>query len=309
MLAGVSTRRYERTGEPVGEQVDERARSTSKSAVSRELVSRTRGNLVDLMARPLGELRLAALMFDRIELKGRCCVVALGIATDGVKHPHGLWDSSTENAAVATMLRAGLVERCLDTGQGVLVVLDSAKALRKAVRDVLGVHTPVQRCVHHESETCSSTCPSATRPRSSGGCVRRGCSTTTLPRSSASKLWPASSTARTWARRRRYAKALTRRSPSPALGVRGDLRKTLASTNACGPIIECVRRTARNVKRWQSGDVCLRWTAAGVLETEQQFRRVIGHRDLAKLAVAVERDIAPHTITHTPAPEIAASPA
>src|SRR3954467_15449228 len=91
MLAGVSTRRYVRTGEPVGGEVDEVARPTGKSAVSREFVSRTRENLIELMSRPLEELRLAVLMLDGIELKGRCCVVALGIDTDGVKHPLGLW--------------------------------------------------------------------------------------------------------------------------------------------------------------------------------------------------------------------------
>ena len=57
-------------------------------------------------------------------------------------------------------------------------------------------------------------------------------------------------------------------------------------------MIECVRRSARNVKHWQSGEMCLRWTAAGMLEAERQFRRIIGHRDLAKLALAVERDTA-----------------
>src|SRR3954471_15517249 len=92
MLAGVSTRRYARTGEPVGSEIDEVFRSTSKSAVSREFVSRTRENLIALMSRPLGDLRLAVVMLDGIELKGRCCVVALGIDTDGIKHPLGLWD-------------------------------------------------------------------------------------------------------------------------------------------------------------------------------------------------------------------------
>src|SRR5215210_5709750 len=147
MLAGVSTRRYARTGEPVGSEVDEVSRSTSKSAVSRKFVSRTRENLIELMSRPLDDLRLAVLMLDGIELKGRCCIVALGIDTDGVKHPLGLWDGSTENATVATTLLANLVERGLDVEQGVLVVIDGAKALRKAVRDVVGVHTPVERNV------------------------------------------------------------------------------------------------------------------------------------------------------------------
>ena len=61
-------------------------------------------------------------------------------------------------------------------------------------------------------------------------------------------------------------------------------------------MIECVRRTSRNVKRWQSGDMALRWTAAGMLEAERQFRRIIGYRDLAKLALAIEHDLARTTV-------------
>jgi transposase-like protein len=55
-----------------------------------------------------------------------------------VKIPLGLWEGSTENATVATALLSDLVDRGLDVEQGVLCVLDGAKALRKAVRDVLG---------------------------------------------------------------------------------------------------------------------------------------------------------------------------
>ena len=78
------------------------------------------------------------------------------------------------------------------------------------------------------------------------------------------------------------------------LGIRGSLKQTLESTNPCESMIECVRRSARNVKRGQNGDMCLRWTAAGMLEAERQFRRIIGYRDLAKLSVAIERDHAVH---------------
>ena len=91
------------------------------------------------------------------------------------------------------------------------------------------------------------------------------------------------------------------------LGVRGALRKTLQSTNPCESMIDTVRRTSRNVKRWQNGDMCLRWTAAGMLEAERQFRRVIGYPKPPALAVAVERDIARHTVTDTPAPQVAAT--
>jgi len=104
------------------------------------------------------------------------------------------------------------------------------------------------------------------------------------------------------------------------LGVRGRLRKTLESTNPCESMIDTVRRISRNVKHWQTGDMCLRWTAAGMLEAEHQFRKIIGYRDLAKFAVAVERDVAAQRAVDTPAttaythiataaPEVAASPA
>ena len=164
MLAGVSTRRYRRTQEPVGEAVEAEARSTSKSAVSRQFVARTRENLEALMSRRLDDVRLAVLMLDGIELKGRTNVVALGITTDGAKIPLGLWEGSTENATVATALLADLVDRGLDTGQGVLCVLDGAKALRKAVRDVLGADTPVQRCVRHKERNVLDHLPERDRP-------------------------------------------------------------------------------------------------------------------------------------------------
>src|SRR5438874_9303959 len=104
MLAGVSTRRYQRTQEPVGAEVEQAARSTSRSAVSRTFVERTRRSLGELMSRRLEDVRLAAMMIDGLELQGRINVVALGITTEGVKIPLGLWEGSTENATVATAL-------------------------------------------------------------------------------------------------------------------------------------------------------------------------------------------------------------
>ena len=76
------------------------------------------------------------------------------------------------------------------------------------------------------------------------------------------------------------------------LGITGNLAQTLCSTNPCESMIEIVRSTQRNVKRWRDGDMRKRWTAAGMLVAEQQFRRIIGYRDLAKLVIAIERHAA-----------------
>ena len=60
-------------------------------------------------------------------------------------------------------------------------------------------------------------------------------------------------------------------------------------------MIDTVRTTQRNVKHWCSGEMGLRWTAAGMLEAEKQFRKVIGYTDLPRLAVAIERRRPPLT--------------
>jgi len=305
MLAGVSTRRFERTREPVGSDVEQAARSTSKSAVSREFVARTRENLDALLSRRLDDVRLAVMMLDGIELKGRTNVVALGITTDGVKIPLGLWEGSTENATVATALLSDLVDRGLDPEQGILFVIDGAKALRKAIRTVFGERAPVQRCVRHKERNVLDHLPERDRPA-----IKRRLR----------RAWAQTDHAQALEELRLLGSELDRSHPGAAaslreglketltltrLGIEGRLKKTLESTNPCESMIECVRRTSRNVKRWQSGDMCLRWTAAGMLEAERQFRRIIGYSDLAKLAVAIERDPATQPVVHTPTEEAA----
>ena len=94
------------------------------------------------------------------------------------------------------------------------------------------------------------------------------------------------------------------------LGITGQLAKTLCSTNPCESMIEIVRYTQRNVKRWRDGDMRKRWTAAGMLVAEQQFRRIIGYRNLAKLVIAIERHADriklanANTVTHTQMSEV-----
>jgi transposase-like protein len=290
MLAGVSTRRFARTREPVGQDVLERERSASKSAVSREFVGRTGEHLRALMSRSLADVRLAALMIDGLDLKGRCCVVALGVTTDGVKLPLGLWDGSTENATVARTLLADLVDRGLDCEQGVLVVLDGGKALRAAVGQVLG-DVPVQRCVRHKERNVLDHLPERDRE----GVKRR-----------LRAAWKLTSHEAALGRLEALASELAHSHPGAAaslreglvetltlqrLGAHAQLWRTLSSTNPIESMISIIRTTSRNVKHWQNGDMCLRWTAAGMLEAEAQFRKVIGYKHLAALALAVERDL------------------
>jgi transposase-like protein len=298
MLAGVSTRRYRRTQEPVGSEVEQQARSTSKSSVSRTFIERTRVSFRELISRRLDDVRLAVMMVDGIDLGERTNVVALGITTEGVKIPLGLWEGSTENAAVATALLSDLVERGLDPEQGILFVIDGAKALRKAIRAVFG-DASVQRCVRHKERNITDHLPERERP---------------AVKQRLRRAWALDDHARALDQLKALASELDRTYPGAAsslregmqetltltrLGVTSNLKRTLESTNPCQSMIEIVRHTQRNVKRWPSGEMALRWTAAGMLEAERQFRKIIGHRDLATLAVAIERDH--HRRRHTEA--------
>jgi len=230
MLAGVSTRRYRRTQEPVGSEVEQAARSTSRSAVSRSFVERTRRSLGELMSRRLDDVRLAVMMIDGLELQGRTNVVCLGITTEGVKIPLGLWEGSTENATVATALLFDLVERGLDPEHGILFVIDGAKALRKAIRNVFG-EAPVQRCVRHKERNVTDHLPERERP---------------AVKLRLRRAWALDDHARALDQLRQLASELERTYPGAAgslregleetltltrLGVTGSLKRTLESTN------------------------------------------------------------------------------
>ena len=312
MLAGVSTRRFARVGEPVGEAVEQRASSKAKSTVSEMFIERTRSALGELMARRLEDVRLAVMMLDGLEIAERTHVVALGISTEGVKIPLGLWEGSTENATLARTLLADLVDRGLDPEQAILFVIDGGKALRKAIKDVFGTSALVHRCHRHKERNVTDLLPE--RDRGSVLARVRAAWSLTDPQLAKQRLellaseldcsWPDAA----GSLREGMDDTLT----LMRLGISGQLAKTLSSTNPCESMIEIVRYTQRNVKRWQDGDMRKRWTAAGMLAAEQQFRRIIGYRDLAKLVIAIERhhtrviDTTPKTIKTT-APEAAAT--
>jgi putative transposase len=150
MLAGLATRRHVAAAEPVGSDVEAAASATSRSAISRRFVAQTKTALAQLLARDLSTLNIKVLMVDGEHITDHCCVVALAITADGTKVPVGLWEGSTENKTVVTHLLADLVARGLDAEDGLLVVIDGAKALSAAVKAVFGAKAAIQRCTVHK---------------------------------------------------------------------------------------------------------------------------------------------------------------
>ena len=160
MMAKLSTRRYGAGLEPVGAEVEARAKSTSRSAVSRRFVARTEVALGELMAADLGGLDVVALMLDGVHFAGHCCVVALGVGIDGTKVPLGVVEGDTENSTVVKDLLVDLRDRGLDTTRPVLVVIDGAKALASAVNSEFD-QPVVQRCPLHKIRNVEAKLPKA----------------------------------------------------------------------------------------------------------------------------------------------------
>ena len=150
VAAGVSTRRYARSLDRL--PPTETERSTSRSAVSRRFVALTEQKLGEWISQPLAELDLKIVMLDGIHFRDHCILVALGFDSDGKKHPLGIREGNTENAAVARALLADLVERGLSTDQALVFVIDGSKALRQAIDKIFGDLALIQRCPVHKRQ-------------------------------------------------------------------------------------------------------------------------------------------------------------
>ena len=161
MVLGVSTRGYARSLEPLPEAVT--VRGVSKSAVSERFVYGTERKLAELMSRDLRQLQVVALLIDGVHFGEHVVLAAVGVDAQGDKHVLGLREGATENAAAVRALLADLVERGLDTSRALLIVIDGAKALHKAVVEVFGAHALIQRCREHKKRNVTDALPERLR--------------------------------------------------------------------------------------------------------------------------------------------------
>src|SRR5262249_54785965 len=239
------------------------------------------------MRRDISGLKLVALMIDGVHFAEHVGLAAGGSDSRGGKHPLGLREGATENAAACKGPLADLIERGLNPNRASLVVIDGAKALRKAVLEVFGERALLHRCQAHKKRNVAEALPH--RLRASVHSAMNQAYATGDPK-----------------RARRLLENLARRLESDHPGAAASLRegldetltvmrlrlpanleRVLSSTNLIENLFSRVREIARRVKRWQGGTMILRWTPAGVLDAERHFRKIAGYRALPKLVAAL----------------------
>jgi transposase-like protein len=283
LMLGLSTRNY---GKAVREFTE--AYGLEKSAVSEHFIAASREKLRQLMERPLGQLRLCALVIDATPFEGQQMVVAMGIGQDGRKTILGLREGATENATVVGELLGDLLNRGLDFTQPRLYVLDGGKALHAAVNRYAGKAAVVQRCQLHKRRNVLDHLPEDQK---------------SLVAAKLNAAYALESYEEAKQALQRLHRELMDLNPSAArslaegleetltvhqLQIPPLLRQTLASTNVIESAFSVVERVCTNVKRWHPGDQRERWVGSGLIVAQNQFRRVKGYKQIPFLVKQLE---------------------
>lgn len=288
MLGGLSCREYRRAAEAVPE-----AFGLAKSSVSRRFLRASARELRTLQDRRLDDREWLVLVLDGKTFADDGIVIALGVTTAGEKRILGLVQTASENQRVCAAFLRQLVERGFAVTGRVLVVLDGAKGLRAAVREVFGSRVEVQRCQWHKRENVLSYLP-----KGEHGTWRR--------KLQAAYAQPTYAAAKQTLDR--LARELTLRNVSAAASLREGLEETLTlhrlgvfptlgrsfkTTNMLESVMARVEEKTGRVDHWRTSDQKLRWCAAALLAVEAQFRRVKGYTNLPLLVKALQAKITP----------------
>ena len=284
MLRGVSTRNY-------AEVVPKMAESCgiSRSSVSREFIEASEEALKRLCERRFDEVDLLIVYIDGVQYSGHHVIVAIGVDRDGYKHVLGLADGATENAVVVKGLLEDLVARGVSPERRRLFVIDGSKALRSAIDAVYGEENSVQRCRHHKTDNVTGHLPKHLKDQ------------VKLVMKAAYRLPDKEGMSKL----EEQAAWLETQYPSAAASLREGLEETFtinrlglpAALNRClgtTNLIESpnagMRLRTRRVTRWRDGKMILRWAAAAYLETEKNFRRIMGYESLWVLESALNEE-------------------
>src|SRR5271157_1322857 len=290
MLINVSTRKFRRAVRlPEGDIPAPPGAGVSKSAASRHFVALSAERMKEWMASDLAGLDILVVQIDSIHIvEDLVLVAAIGIDGEGVKHPLGLMEGATENTAVVQALIDNLVERGLDPAVPRLFIIDGAKALSKAIRHTFGRHTPIQRCQIHKARNIMGRLPPSLHAT-----VRRVLR----------QAWEMDDADKAEKLVRNLARRLEHEAPGVSgsilegldeiltvvrLGLPTELRRALACTNIIENMMSTVRRVCRNVKRWRSTSMALRWTAAAMQEAKKGFRKLKAYKQLPALRMALK---------------------
>src|SRR5436190_1471742 len=151
VLKGISTRDYSEVATQVLDSF-----GLSPSSISRHFIEHSAKAVEAFSSRSLQEDQYVGLFIDGKHLAGEQMIIAMGITSTGIKKPLDVVQCSTENSRCIKEMLSGLIARGLQFEQGLLVVIDGGRGIRKAVEETFGHYAIIQRCQWHKRENVIS---------------------------------------------------------------------------------------------------------------------------------------------------------
>jgi transposase-like protein len=282
ILGGLSCRNYQDAT-----ALDPESFGLSASTVSRRFVQVTAAKLRAVQERSLAGEEYVALFLDGKSLGAEMMVLAVGILATGEKKLLGFVQTTTENETACSEFLQNLVERGLRYEDGLLVVIDGAKGLRKAINRVFGRKARVQRCQWHKRNNVCSYLPKG-QQASWRTRLKRAMEIEDYDKAKEALL--------------KLHKELRLMNESAAtsllegldeiltlqkLGLMDELGRSFKTTNVVESVFAGVGQRTDKVDHWKNSNQRQRWFASAILDIEPRLRKVCGHQHLEKLQVAM----------------------
>jgi putative transposase len=274
LMQGISTRSYSSVLPAMADTV-----GVSKSNISREFIEASEQRMKEFAERRFDDKDILIIYIDGIRFAEHHVIAAIGVDSEGFKHVLGLADGASENTSAVKSLLEDIVSRGINPKRKRLFVIDGSKALRSAIDCVFGDKNPVQRCRKHKLSNVMDHLPGELKDQ------------VKAVMQAAWRLHPEDGKKRI----RQQAKQLEKLYPSASASLLEgldelftvnsiDLPKALTRCLCTTNIIESphsgVRMRTRRVCNWQDGQMVLRWATAAFLETEKNFQKIGGYKQL-----------------------------
>jgi len=283
VLFGLSQKNYSEVARTTAESF-----GFSQSTISREFIEASTKALEKFEQRDLGGYDFIGLAIDGKYLRKHQIVIALGITTEGVKIPLGFIETTTENHLSVKGLLSDLINRNFKFTEGILVLIDGATGLKKAVKETFGKYALIQRCTWHKRENVVAYLPKEQQEHYRGKLQRAysepdhetakrklyeiRIELEKINRSAANSL----------------DEGLTETLTLHSLGLVEQLGKSLLTTNIIENLNSQLGGYIKKVKNWSSSNMRARWMAASLVQIETRMRRINNYEKLNLLRTAIK---------------------
>lgn len=284
VLLGLSTGDYHRVAQELTDSF-----GLSRSSVSARFIEASAQRLQAFQERKLTDYDFVGLLVDGKTIAKQQMIIALGITAEGEKILLDFVQATTENAKSIQELFRRLLDRGFDPGDGILVVIDGSKGLRKAVDEVFGDHCVVQRCQFHKRENVVSYLDDADQATYRDRLNRAYRLPDYQEARAALDTIHADLERLNQSAAHSLQEGLEETVTLQRLGLVPRFHQTFATTNAIENVNMLIGKYVGKVTYWQSSEQRHRWLASALLEIEQRMRRINHYRDLGTLQTAVKK--------------------